>query len=368
MATDTSLQTGLQDKRENSFNKCAEIVGKFFETGSLIVYNENTAELQLLSPKEPISWKRALLLAYDNLVPRGCYVRLVKKQNGLSLVLYRSKSKGSRRLLGIILAGVTLLMVYVSGLALSSNYGEGIAWSPLGYLLGLLVPLLAHELGHWITLRRYRTPASIPYFIPAPPIQLGFIGTFGAVINMRWLPPTARALSLSSIMGPLTGFLAAFPFAYYGVKASIVLPAAATGGVIPFVPLIMLLIPTPVSPGPHEVIILSPMGFAAFIVFVVTFLNLLPVASLDGGHIVRALAGFRLHYLITITTVILLIVSSTLWPGFTFFALLAIFIFYMNRHGHPGTALGIEEVDSGTALAGILFGLLLILTMPIPVT
>ncbi len=368
MATDTSLQIESQVKRENSFNRCAGIVGKFFEIGSLNIYNENTAELQLLSPKEPISWKRALLLAYDNLVPQGCYIRLVRKQNGLSMVFYRSKNKGSRRFLGIVLAGITLLMVYVSGLALSSNYGEGIAWNPLGYLLGLLVPLLAHELGHWITLKKYKTPASIPYFIPAPPIQLGFIGTFGAIINMRWLPPNARALSMSSIMGPLAGFIVALPFAYYGIKASIVLPAAATGGVIPFVPLIMLLIPTQVTPGPHEVIVLSPMGFAAFIVFVVTFLNLLPVASLDGGHIVRALAGFRLHYLITITTVILLVISSTLWPGFTFFALLVIFIFYMNRHGHPGTALGIEEVDSGTALAGILFGLLLILTVPIPVT
>ncbi|MCZ6613501.1 MAG: site-2 protease family protein, partial [Thaumarchaeota archaeon] len=43
--------------------------------------------------------------------------------------------------------------------------------------------------------------------------------------------------------------------------------------------------------GSDIVVILSPLGFAAWLGFLVTFLNLLPAAQLDGGHIVRATLG-----------------------------------------------------------------------------
>jgi Zn-dependent protease len=43
--------------------------------------------------------------------------------------------------------------------------------------------------------------------------------------------------------------------------------------------------------GSDIVVILSPLGFAAWLGFLVTFLNLLPAAQLDGGHIARATLG-----------------------------------------------------------------------------
>ncbi len=370
MAIDTKKEITTQhnERLASQFRPCLETVERFFDLGHFKIYNENTAEVVLLSPKEPISWKRALMLAYNSLVPNGCYIRLIRKPNTFTLLFFKNPRKNTRLLTGIILAAVTLFTVYVSGIALSSTgYGEGIAWSPIGYLLGLLIPLLAHELGHWLTLRHYRAPASLPYLLPAPPIQLGFIGTFGAVINLKWLPADSRGLSLSSIMGPLTGFIVALPFAYYGIKASVVLPASAAGSFIPFVPLVFMMFPSPPA-GAHEVIMLSPMGFAAFVVFVVTFLNLIPIATLDGGHIIRALLGFKIHYTLSVIVVTVLFLASFKWPGFMLFALLAAGIFYLNRNGHPGTSLGIEDIDGGTALAGILFGLLFILTMPIPIT
>ena len=57
----------------------------------------------------------------------------------------------------------------------------------LSKLLGVLfsVPLLVilgcHELGHFLTCRRYGVPSTAPYFLPAP---VG-IGTFGAFIRIR---------------------------------------------------------------------------------------------------------------------------------------------------------------------------------------
>ena len=44
--------------------------------------------------------------------------------------------------------------------------------------------LLCHEMGHYLTARRYQLDVSPPYFIPGLPAPLG-IGTFGAFIRLR---------------------------------------------------------------------------------------------------------------------------------------------------------------------------------------
>lgn len=330
----------------------------------------NVAEIRVLSPPRPLPWSTALNLAYRGLVRLKCYPRLVKRRDGIFLLIVRKGERGSRLLTGMLLAAVTLFTVYLSGIALTGvPHGKGgFAWSPLGYLTALLIPLVLHELGHWMTLRRYSTPASIPYLLPAPPLQLGFLGTFGAVINLRWLPPSDRALALSAIAGPLAGFIVALPFAIIGLKESVVLPAAAAGGVIPLVPLVFLLLPAPEA-GPHEVVILSPMAFASFVVFFVTFLNLIPVASLDGGHIVRAVLGPRGHMTISYAATLALILASMKWHMLTLFALLALVMLYMNRNGHPGSAMGIHDpTDRALSLALAVYVALLLLTLPVPVS
>ena len=53
----------------------------------------------------------------------------------------------------------------------------------------LMLILLAHELGHYITARRYGVQASLPYFIPAPTL----IGTLGAFIRIRSRIPSRRS-------------------------------------------------------------------------------------------------------------------------------------------------------------------------------
>jgi membrane-associated protease RseP (regulator of RpoE activity) len=110
------------------------------------------------------------------------------------------------------------------------------------------------------------------------------------------------------------------------------------------------------------------MGFAAFVVFFVTFLNLIPVATLDGGHVIRALLGYRGHKIVSQLTVLLLILASLKWPMLTLFTLLSLFFLYTSRKGHPGSAMGIGSMrDPVIALVGIVYILLLILTLPVPV-
>ena len=67
------------------------------------------------------------------------------------------------------------------------------------YSTSLILILLCHEMGHYLTARHYAVPASLPYFIPSP---LPPFGTFGAVIKMGGRIPTARPCLTSPSWDP----------------------------------------------------------------------------------------------------------------------------------------------------------------------
>src|SRR5687767_5835444 len=79
----------------------------------------------------------------------------------------------------------------------------------------LLSILFAHEMGHYLACRHYGVDATLPYFIPAPPLFLA--GTFGAFIKMKSPIPSRRALFDIGLAGPLAGFVALLPVAVVGV-------------------------------------------------------------------------------------------------------------------------------------------------------
>lgn len=308
----------------------------------------------------------AIEAAYRKASEKGCYMIALRGPEGIVIATIDGRAGGSKLGLGLLLLVATIISVYISGLALGGP-GRGLSWSPAGYLLGLLGPLAIHEAGHWVFMRRYNVPSSIPYFIPAPPLQLGFLGTFGAVINMRWLPARLRQLAVIGIAGPIAGFLAAIPVAYYGMMNSVIVPATQSGAPLQLIPMVFLLFPPPSEPGPGQVLLVSPMAFSAYIVFIVTFLNLMPVAMLDGGHIVRAAGGWRLHRLVSTGLVAGLLTASLVSGQFIVFATLALFIYLLTRGRHPGAVIEEAGPDPVIAAVTIVFAILLVLTLPIPV-
>ena len=63
----------------------------------------------------------------------------------------------------------------------------------LWYSVSILAILGAHEFGHYYACRYYGVDASLPYFLPVPPIVLS--GTLGAFIRIRQqIPDQASAL------------------------------------------------------------------------------------------------------------------------------------------------------------------------------
>jgi membrane-associated protease RseP (regulator of RpoE activity) len=157
-----------------------------------------------------------------------------------------------------------------------------------------------HELGHYAAARYHGVDVTLPYFIPFPSL----LGTMGAVINIRSRIPSRRALFDIGVAGPLAGLVATVVVTVVGLSLDpISVPARVTenagGYAITFQDPLLLqalefLVRTAglgTTVGPGEAI--HPIVFAGWAGMFFTFLNLLPVGQLDGGHLVRAIVGQR---------------------------------------------------------------------------
>jgi membrane-associated protease RseP (regulator of RpoE activity) len=226
----------------------------------------------------------------------------------------------------------------------SWGWGTALAHG-LWYSLPLLVILGAHEFGHYAYCRRHNVDATLPYFIPGPPV---LTGTFGAVIRIREAFPSKKALFDIGVAGPIAGFLALLPFLYFGMNMSAAVKIAPSPNTIHFGdPLLLKAVAWlhfgPLPPGFD--VVLHPMGFAAWWGMLATALNLLPFGQLDGGHIAYAVLGRRSGWvsIATLTAVVMLTLVSLSWISMTL--LLLIMAFFLGFR-HP------RILDEGTPLDG----------------
>lgn len=166
------------------------------------------------------------------------------------------------------------------------------AWPFVAAVLGVLA---VHELGHYVASRYHGVEASLPYFIPFPSL----IGTMGAVIRMKGRMPDRKALFDIGVSGPLAGLVAAVVVTAVGLQLEPLsvgtTPTDAATVVIEFhFPLLLQAIAAATGTlwklETHQ---FHPVVFGGWVGLFVTFLNLLPVGQLDGGHVVRAMAGER---------------------------------------------------------------------------
>jgi len=167
----------------------------------------------------------------------------------------------------------------------------------LVFSLPLVAILLAHELGHYLVARRYQLDVSPPYFIPVP-LWPSFIGTMGAFIRLRTILSDRRQLFDVGIAGPIAGFALALPILWIGLRLSHPLPSlgGAGHGMIlliggdrlwlgdsPVTLLTRLLVW-----GHRQPVVLHPLALAGVLGMFVTMINMLPMAQLDGGHLLYA--------------------------------------------------------------------------------
>jgi Zn-dependent protease len=114
----------------------------------------------------------------------------------------------------------------------------------LSFATGFVLLILVHELGHYFAIRAYGMEAGLPVFVP-------FLGAF---TTHKQPAPTPMASAVIALAGPLIGGVGAFACYVAGIQ---------TG---------------------------QPFWYAlASTMFFINLFNLIPIAPLDGGHIVGAL-------------------------------------------------------------------------------
>ena len=210
----------------------------------------------------------------------------------------------------------------------------------LSFALPLLGILLCHELGHYLTARRYHLDVSPPYFIPGPPAPVG-IGTLGAFIRLRTILTDRRQLLDVGAAGPLAGFLIALPVLWIGFALS--RPDASAYGMevwfgdgpmwhlgdSPITRLVRGL-----ALGNTPGVILHPTAVAGWFGMFVTALNLLPMAQLDGGHILYAAVPRRHELLGRVFWVAVMLLGWFFWSGWLVWGVLVLML-SRGRLGHP---------------------------------
>jgi membrane-associated protease RseP (regulator of RpoE activity) len=235
----------------------------------------------------------------------------------------------------------------------------------------LLTILGAHELGHYFACRHYGIRATLPFFIPAPPTITPF-GTFGAVIKIKEPIKSRRALFDIGIAGPLAGFAFALPAAVVGlIFATPASPSAvsAAGGIQFNDPLLFILVSKLLRL--PKWIDWNPIYWAAWGTLLVTALNLFPVGQLDGGHVLYAVAGRRIHAWISRAVAVAcaaLAVFSIASHQPPVYLLWTFVLLFLMKVGHPPV---IEEEPLGAArltLAVIAVLVFLLCFMPFPIT
>ena len=215
----------------------------------------------------------------------------------------------------------------------------GLLFYGLCFSTSLLFILISHELGHYIACRIYNVDATLPYFIPTPPM-IGPAGTFGAFIKIMSPMPSRKAVFDIGVAGPIAGFLALIPVAVVAVVT--MQPATAEqlanpSGLSFADPLLMRGIAGMFGTN-LNVSVGNAFYFAAWVGLLVTALNLIPSGQLDGGHAIYAVFGERVHKL---TGRIAFVVMATLSIlGWFYFGspsgfLIAILLGVMMRIGHP---------------------------------
>ena len=245
----------------------------------------------------------------------------------------------------------------------------------LKFSVSLLFILIAHEAGHYVACRLYRVNATLPYFIPTPPL-IGPAGTLGAFIKILSQMPSRRAVFDIGVAGPIAGFIALIPIGILAVATMenaplLLLPSSPDQFQIVFSdPLMMKILAFFSGIDLSQPIYPNPFYYAAWIGLLVTALNLIPSGQLDGGHAIYAVFGERVHFWTGRIAFVAMAFFSVLGmyfyrspSGFLFAIILAV----MMRIRHP-EPLDNTPLDSKRILIAILTLVIFILCfVPIPI-
>ena len=338
---------------QEDFEKITKIVSAEFQLEeTFLEHNIPTYYL-----KQPQETKQPFLRLLKNLENMNLIAFLRKENEKIVLkVVPKPPVKRSNIMINWLLFFATLGTTFVTGYMLSEGInGLNPIVGGVTFMVAIMSILGVHEMGHKLVANKNRIEATPPYFIPGPPPFGGFllIGTFGAVIMQKSFPPNKDALFDVGGSGPIVGFILALIVSVIGLLIS---PIQKTVGGENFLPAPLIfelfaLFVIRLPEGYH--ILLHPVALAGWIGMIVTMLNLLPAAMLDGGHISRALFGEKTRTVLTFLSILSLIFVS---PP------MAIFVLFMSMYRHPGPLDDVSSLSTSRKIFAIVLVIIFVLS------
>ena len=311
----------------------------------------------------------------QKLESRDLICRMAKTSEGTYILVNRFPPRKQRKLLpGSWLPRI--LFAIVIGFVMIDGYYRTIAANSLVdigdpfeiaiiYTISLVGILGIHESGHLIVAKFHKLKTSWPYFIPGIPIY--GIPTFGAVITSRGLTVNRHILFDVAIAGPIAGLVITIIVLMYGAYTAPVITDELAEDLFSRSQLIemnepLLMIATLAmfgKGGQGEEVLMTPVLFAAWLGFLITFLNLLPAWQLDGGHMARALFGAKWHRIGTYASIGVLVLLG--------YWVMAMFILLLSSRNPSAMPLDdVSPVPKNRKLWYIVIVVLAILCAPIP--
>jgi len=303
---------------------------------------------------------RELLLDLAN---HNLMAKIRRVQDKLVISIFPKPNLGKpRKIINLVLFLATIVTVGIASSALIFNVDPRLTAALFsGADLNVQVAIIGasilgivaiHELGHVVAVRHHKMDASLPYFVPAPPPIP--IGTFGAVISLRSPPANRDQLFDLGFSGPLAGFMATICVGIFAILTAPIIAEQTASSLIaanllsssswPHMPLFLELLgdlSLRTVPAGH-VLVLTQVAFAAEVGALITFLNILPVWQLDGGHIARATFGNQGHKFTALVGFGVLFLA-----GYWGFALLLLVFMFISRRPLEG----VEPLDDVSPLS-----------------
>lgn len=325
-----------------------------------------------------------------------------ENSSGIFSKIFRTKKYKHNYLLHIALFLITLLTTVLAGIEWTTGsmgpYHFSDLMKGLPYALSMLFILGVHEFGHYFASVYHKVKATLPYFIPFPPIS-GFLnfGTMGAVIKTKSPIPNNKAMFDIGAAGPLSGFVACLIVLIYGFthlpgKEYLlqIHPDYGTaeygknalglefGGTLMFSLLKYIFTnPSQFIPPMSEVYHYPYLCVGWFGLFV-TAMNLIPVGQLDGGHVIYSMFNEKKHEAIASVSMVLLLLLGLMgilntfidlnikigWSGWLFWAVILYFVIKIK---HPPVNQ-FEDLGLGRKILGYFTILIFILSFsPTPI-
>jgi membrane-associated protease RseP (regulator of RpoE activity) len=316
--------------------------------------------------------------------------------SGIFSKIFKTNKLKHNYLLHIALFLITFLTTIIAGIEWTTGSGGPYYFSDLikglPYALSILFILGVHEFGHYFASVYHKVKATLPYFIPFPPIA-GFFnfGTMGAVIKTKSPIPNNKAMFDIGIAGPLSGFVACLIVLIYGFthlpgKEYLlqIHPDYGTpeygknaiglefGGTLIFSLLKYIFTnPSQFIPPMSEVYHYPYLCVGWFGLFV-TAMNLIPVGQLDGGHVIYSMFNEKKHEAIASVSMIILLLFGLLgildtfldinikvgWSGWLFWAVI---LYFFIKIKHPPVNQ-FEDLGLGRKILGYITILIFILS------